>query len=127
MLIWYSYSIRTYLGPVVPSFVFNNLLLPFIGQLQSQNLSLFVQSCLLLKNNWINAIPNRWKDCNNEIIDIFGPLLIFTWRIVNYFSEPKMPNKFPFSKESIFVQLDTLIQARSWGGAWGGQCPPSRN
>ena len=30
-------------------FVFNNLLLLFIGQLRSQNLSFYVQLCLLLK------------------------------------------------------------------------------
>ena len=110
ILIWYSYSVYTYLILFVPLFVFNNLLLLFIVQLQSPNLFVYEQLYLLLENNWISAILNRWKDRNGGIIDISGALPAFTWRIVNCCLEPEILNKFSFSKENTIEQLDSFIQ-----------------
>ena len=79
ILIWYSYSVCTYLILSVPLFVFNNLLLLFIVQLQSRNLFVYNQLYLLLEKQLDQRDTiNRLKDRNNGIIDISGALPAFT-------------------------------------------------
>ena len=67
ILIWYSYSVCTYLTLFVPLFVFNNLLLLFIVQLQSRNL--FVYDQLMNYTCCLKAIPSaRYYKINQKIV-----------------------------------------------------------